>query len=89
MPVAAFDALGDDKFASDSEIIKEDHMPDAQAKPRPDLDNPWSALSILQTGVLPSQTGIFRMPRVDENHVEGSADERDAVEPPENDDADE
>lgn len=89
MPVAAFDALGDDKFASDSEIIKEDHMPDAQAKPRPDLDNPWSALSILQTGALPSQTGIFRMPRVDENHAEGSADEQDTMEPPENDDADE
>ena len=64
-------------------------MPDAQAKPRPDLDNPWSALSILQTGALPSQTGIFRMSRVDENHAEGSADERDTMEPSENDDADE
>lgn len=63
LPVAAFDALGDDKFASDSEIIKDDFMPDAQAKPRPDFDNPWSALSILQTGPRPSQTGIFRMPR--------------------------
>lgn len=67
LPVAAFDALGDDKFASDSEIIKDDFMPDAQAKPRPDLDNPWSALSILQTGPRPSQTGIFRMPRAAES----------------------
>lgn len=67
LPVAAFDALGDDKFASDSEIIKDDFMPDAQAKPRPDLDNPWSALSILQTGLRPSQTGIFRMPRAAES----------------------
>ena len=67
LPVAAVDALGDDKFASDSEIIKDDFMPDAQAKPRPDLDNPWSALSILQTGPRPSQTGIFRMPRAAES----------------------
>ena len=60
-------------------------MPDAQAKPRPDLDNPWSALSILQTGVRPSQTGIFRMPRAEENHVEVDAGEGDAAQPSKDD----
>ncbi len=57
-PVAAFDALGDDTFVNDSEIISDDVVPAAEAVPRPELDNPWSKLASLQ----PGSTGMFRMP---------------------------
>lgn len=43
-PVPAFDALGDDKLATDSQIIDEDLAPDAHAAPKPALDNPWEGL---------------------------------------------
>ena len=57
-PVAAFDALGDDTFVNDSEIISDDAVPAAEAMPRPELDNPWGKLSLLQA----SSTGVFRNP---------------------------
>ena len=43
-PVPAFDALGDDKLVTDSQIIDEDLAPDAHAAPKPALDNPWEGL---------------------------------------------
>ena len=57
-PVAAFDALGDDTFVNDSEIISDDVVPSAEAMPRPELDNPWSKLASLQ----PGSTSVFRIP---------------------------
>ncbi len=62
-PVPAYDALGDDSFVSDSELIENEAAPSASAKPKPALDNPWPALNILQvpTGK-PGQTGMFRNP---------------------------
>ncbi|OUP10151.1 AI-2E family transporter [Collinsella sp. An2] len=57
-PVAAYDALGDDSFVTESELVDEDVAPDAEAMPRPELDNPWSRLSALQPGA----TGMFRNP---------------------------
>ena len=57
-PVAAFDALGDDTFVNDSEIISDDVVPSAEAMPRPELDNPWSKLTSLQ----PGSTSVFRIP---------------------------
>lgn len=51
-PVPAFDALGDDKFVADSELIfDEDVDSEAEAVPRPELDNPW--------GKLMQQAGLF------------------------------
>ena len=57
-PVPAFDALGDDKFAADSEIIDDDAVPEATAAPKPELDNPWSKIAGLQ----PGSTGMWRIP---------------------------
>ena len=57
-PVPAYDALGDDRFVSESELIANDAAPAAEAAPRPELDNPWSKLASLQ----PSATGMFRNP---------------------------
>ncbi len=48
LPVAAYDALGDDKFVSESEIIADDAAPEAEAAPRPDLENPWPKLPMIQ-----------------------------------------
>lgn len=57
-PVPAYDALGDDRFVSESELIANDAAPAAEAAPRPELENPWSKLASLQ----PSATGVFRNP---------------------------
>lgn len=57
-PVPAYDALGDDSFVSESEIVDADVAPDGEAAPRPDLDNPWGKLNILQAG----STGMFKNP---------------------------
>ena len=57
-PVPAFDALGDDKFAADSEIIDDDAVPEATALPKPELDNPWTKISGLQ----PGSTGMWKNP---------------------------
>lgn len=47
-PVPAFDALGDDSFVAESEIISDDVAPSGEAVPRPEgLDNPWSKLTFL------------------------------------------
>lgn len=47
-PVPAYDALGDDSFVAESELITDDVAPSGQAVPRPaELDNPWSKLSFL------------------------------------------
>lgn len=63
-PVPAFDALGDDSFVNDSELINEDAVPAAEAAPRPEgLENPWSKLSMLQPGA----TGVFRNPFHDDH----------------------
>lgn len=61
-PVPAFDALGDDSFVDDSELLSQDVMPSATAVPRPDLDNPWIKLPNLQLG----STAVFRNPFADE-----------------------
>lgn len=59
-PVPAFDALGDDTFVDDSELISDDAVPDAVAVPKPktELDNPWVKL----TGLQPGSTGMFKIP---------------------------
>ena len=57
-PVAAYDALGDDTFIYESELIGNETAPEAQAMPRPELDNPWIKLSGLQ----PDATGFFKNP---------------------------
>ncbi len=59
-PVPAFDALGDDTFvadsqilasdsgpeaeAADSQILASDSVPEAEALPKPELENPWAKL---------------------------------------------
>ncbi|WP_302742697.1 AI-2E family transporter [uncultured Collinsella sp.] len=43
-PVPAFDALGDDGFVADSQIIDESSVPEAEAMPKPELENPWAKL---------------------------------------------
>lgn len=43
-PVPAFDALGDDAFVADSQIIDENSVPEAEAMPKPELENPWAKL---------------------------------------------
>lgn len=43
-PVPAFDALGDDSFVADSQIIDESSAPEAEAMPKPELENPWAKL---------------------------------------------
>ena len=57
-PVAAYDALGDDTFIYESELIGNETAPKAQAMPKPELDNPWIKLSGLQ----PDATGFFKNP---------------------------
>ena len=46
-PVPAFDALGEDSFVTDSELIDEDVAPSGSALPKPELDNPWSKLNFI------------------------------------------
>lgn len=43
-PVPAFDALGDDTFVADSQILDDDSVPEAEALPKPELENPWAKL---------------------------------------------
>lgn len=43
-PVPAFDALGDDSFVADSQIIDESSVPEAEAMPKPELENPRAKL---------------------------------------------
>lgn len=45
-PVPAFDALGDDSFVADSQILDDDLVPDAVSVPKPksDFDNPWAKI---------------------------------------------
>lgn len=57
-PVAAYDALGDDTFIYESELIGNETAPEAQAMPKPEFDNPWIKLSGLQ----PDSTGFFKNP---------------------------
>ena len=57
-PVPAFDALGDDRFVQDSELLDDDAVPEATAEPKPELDNPWAKLTSLQ----PGSTGIWKNP---------------------------
>ena len=57
-PVAAYDALGDDTFIYESELIGNETAPEAQAMPKPELENPWIKLSGLQ----PDATGFFKNP---------------------------
>ena len=57
-PVAAYDALGDDTFIYESELIGNETAPEAQAMPKPEFDNPWIKLSGLQ----PDATGFFKNP---------------------------
>ena len=40
-PVAAYDALGDDTFIYESELIGNETAPEAKAMPKPELENPW------------------------------------------------
>lgn len=49
-PVPAYDALGDDSFVADSQILDDDLMPDAEAAPKPksELDNPWAKLMVFE-----------------------------------------
>lgn len=83
-PVAAYDALGDDTFVSDSELIENEAAPTASAKPKPALDNPWSALNILQGPVSkPGQTGVFRNPFAGDDasdEAESGRDDEDGAE---------
>ena len=57
-PVAAYDALGDDTFIYESELIGNETAPEAKAMPKPELENPWIKLSGLQ----PDATGFFKNP---------------------------
>ena len=57
-PVAAYDALGDDTFIYESELIGNETAPEAKAMPKPEFDNSWIKLSGLQ----PDATGFFKNP---------------------------
>lgn len=61
-PVPAYDALGNDSFVNDSQIISDEAAPAAEAEPRPpELDNPWAKLAALNN-LQASGTGVFRNP---------------------------
>lgn len=68
-PVPAYDALGDDSFVYDSELIGNDSAPEGEAAPKPELDNPWLKIAGLQSG----STGMFKNPfaRDDETGDQG------------------
>ena len=60
-PVPAYDALGDDTFVADSQILDDVAVPDAQMLPKPELDNPWAKLAHLDAlSGLSGQSGVFR-----------------------------
>lgn len=69
-PVAAYDALGDTSFVTESELISEDVAPAAEAAPKPELDNPWVKLTSLQPGA----TGVLKIPFVSDRHGEAGGD---------------
>lgn len=58
LPVPAYDALGDDTFIADSELIGEESAPEGEAAPKPELENPWLKIAGLQ----PGSTGMFKNP---------------------------
>ena len=70
-PAPAFDALGDDKFVVESQIIDEDVAPEAHAAPKPELDNPWASLQ------LKFPFGAHPDPRPDASPNEGDDDAED------------
>lgn len=47
LPVPAFDALGDDKFVAESQIVDAASAPEGHAAPKPELENPWAGLADL------------------------------------------
>lgn len=59
-PVPAYDALGDDSFVADSQILDDDFMPDAEAAPKPkaDLDNPWAKLMVFENPFAPHTDAV-------------------------------
>ncbi len=75
-PVPAFDALGDDTFVTESQILDNEAMPEANMAPRPKLDNPWMNLSFLE-GVAPKAgaTGAFKIPFADHGAREREDDD--------------
>ena len=78
-PVPAFDALGNDTFVADSQIIDDESVPKAEAVPKPHLDNPWSTLNMFENM---GATGVFKNPfaSMDEKskkHSDAAADEDD------------
>lgn len=58
-PVPAFDALGNDTFVAESQIIDDDSVPKAEAVPKPHLDNPWGGLNVFENM---GATGVFKNP---------------------------
>ena len=74
-PVPAFDALGDDRFVEDSEILDDAAISQATAEPKPDLDNPWAKIAGLQ----PGGTGVWKNPFASDKpagkHAAGSDDD--------------
>ncbi|WP_346675311.1 AI-2E family transporter [Enorma phocaeensis] len=46
-PVPAFDALGEDSFVTDSELLDDEVAPSGSAVPKPELDNPWGKIAFL------------------------------------------
>lgn len=75
-PVPAFDALGDDTFVTESQIIDTDVMPEANVAPKPKLDNPWHDLKFLENVALkPGSTGVFKNPFADLARGDGDSSE--------------
>ena len=72
-PVPAFDALGDDRFVADSELLPDDAISDATALPKPELDNPWAKLADLDV----SPTAIFRNPFASSDDASEKKDDAD------------
>lgn len=66
-PVPAYDALGNDSFVSDSQLISDEAAPSAEAEPKPpELENPWANLMALNN-LQARGTGVFRNPFASEN----------------------
>lgn len=66
-PVPAYDALGNDSFVSDSQLISDEAAPSAEAEPKPpELENPWANLMALNN-LQARGTGMFRNPFASEN----------------------
>ena len=75
-PVPAFDALGDDTFVTESQIIDTDVMPEANVAPKPKLDNPWHDLKFLENVALkPGSIGVFKNPFADLARGDGDSSE--------------